>query len=77
MDVYHVAQLGDGGITIHQNADLLNDVGSMGSIGMTTYDTVFGIRKQLQHTLGLVHSQSLAVGPPEGFATVVIDTISL
>ncbi len=35
MNVYHVTQLRDSGIATHQDADLLNDIGSMSTVGMT------------------------------------------
>jgi hypothetical protein len=36
VDVYHIGEFADGGVFAHQDADLLNDVGSMGAIGVTT-----------------------------------------
>ena len=40
MDVDHVAQLLEGSSHTHQHTDLLNNVGSMGTVGMTTkYET--------------------------------------
>ena len=38
MDVHHVCQLADGGVLAHQHADLLDDVGAMGTVGVTTED---------------------------------------
>ena len=39
MDMYHITQLSNGGITTHEDADLLNDVGSMCAKGMATENT--------------------------------------
>ena len=75
MDVHHVTQLFYGGVTTHEDADLLNDVGSMGAKGMTAqYMTTlpcghsFRSRrrsKELEHPLRLAHCEGLAVGTPE------------
>ena len=36
MDVHHIGEFADGGMFAHQDTDLLNDVGSVGAIGVTT-----------------------------------------
>ena len=41
MDMHHIAQLFNGCITAHENADLLNDVGSVGTIGVTAENATF------------------------------------
>ena len=72
MNMNHVAQLVDGGITTHKGTDLLDDVGTMGTIGMTAEDAaVGGIGEEFQHSIGLVHGESLAIGTPESFVAGV------
>ena len=75
--MHHIAQLVDGGVAAHQAADFLYDVGRMSPIGMTAHDAVGGIGEELEHALGLVHGQCLAVGAPEGLATPVVGTAVL
>ena len=43
MDMYHITQLRDGGVATHQNANLLNDVGGMGPVGVTAEDETWGL----------------------------------
>ena len=38
MDMHHIREFVDGGMLAHQHADLLNNVGSVGAIGMTAED---------------------------------------
>ena len=38
MDVDHIGKFADRGVFTHQYADLLDNVGSMGAISMTTKD---------------------------------------
>ena len=38
MDMYHIRKFVDSGMLAHQHADLLNNVGSVGAIGMTAED---------------------------------------
>ena len=35
MDVYHIGEFVDSGVLAHQDRDLLDDVGRMGTIGVT------------------------------------------
>ena len=78
MDVNHIREFVDGGILAHQNTDLLDDVGSMGTIGMTTKDLSVGrSHEEFQKTFALVHGKSLAIGTPEGFLADEVDALSL
>ena len=54
--MHHIAQLGECGVTTHQYAYLLNDVGSMSAKGMTTKNATFRISKELQQSFRLVQS---------------------
>ena len=36
MDVYHIGEFAERRLLAHQHTDLLNDVGSVGTIGVTT-----------------------------------------
>ena len=42
MDVNHIRKFMDGGILTHQHADLLDNVGSMGTISMAAQDLSVG-----------------------------------
>jgi len=78
MDVNHIREFVDGGILAHQNTDLLDDVGSMGTIGMTTEDLSVGrSHEELQKTFALVHGKSLAIGTPEGLLADKVDALCL
>ena len=65
VDVYHVAEFGEGGVLAHQYADFLHDVGSMGAIGMTANDALLLVSKEFQHAFRLVHGLCFSVGSPE------------
>ena len=65
VDVYHVAEFGEGGVLAHQYADFLHDVGSMGAIGMAANDALLLVSKELQHAFRLVHGLCFSVGSPE------------
>ena len=67
MDVYHVGEFAERGMFTHQDRDLLNDVGTMGAIGMTTQNHPISIAEEFQHTLRGIHGERLAVGTPKGF----------
>ena len=67
MDVYHVGEFAERGVLAHQDRDLLNDVGSVGTIGVTTQNHPISIAEELQHTLRGIHGERLTVGSPEGF----------
>ena len=89
--MHHVAQLCDGGVATHQSRDLLNDVGTVGTIGVTTQDQpgrspreggilpifLAGGSKEFEHTLRGAHRQGLAIGTPEGLVALVGDALSL
>ena len=66
MDVYHVGEFAERGMFTHQDRDLLNDVGTMGAIGMTTQNHPISIAEELQHSLRGIHRERLTVGAPEG-----------
>ena len=73
MDMHHVGEFAELGAFAHQHTDLLYDICSMGTVGMTAEDGASPIPskrrgdKELQHALGLTHREGLAIGPPEGF----------
>ena len=69
--MYHVAELPKGGFATYQYRHLLNDIGSMGTIGMTAEKTVVSVDEEFQHSLRLAHGQGLTIGTPEGFTTGV------
>ena len=69
MNMNHVAKLFKGGFATCQYGHLLNDISSMGSIGMTAKDAVICSNEEFQHTLRLAHRLRLAVGTPEGLLT--------
>lgn len=72
MDVYHTAQLLDRSSHAHQHADLLHDVGTMGTIGMTAKNpTGIGLAEEFQQTFGLAHRQGFTIGAPESLATFI------
>ena len=72
MDMHHVGEFAERGAFAHQDADLLNNVGRMGAIGMATEDkTSLRSDKKLQHAFGLAHCKGFAIGPPEGFLTLI------
>ena len=77
MDMHHVGQFADGGVFAHQHADLLNDISTVGTIGMTAKYQAIGADKKLEQTLSLAHGKSLAVSTPERFAALVGDTLRL
>jgi len=45
MDVHHVAQLGNGGVATHQCTDLLHDVGTVGTKGMTAQNETWSLMR--------------------------------
>ncbi len=67
MDMNHISQFPDGSILTHQHTHLLNNVSTMGAIGMTTENQAIRTDKELQKTFRLIHCQGLAVRAPEGF----------
>ena len=75
MDVHHVGEFAESGVLAHKDTDLLNDVGSMGTIGMTAKDNVIRRHKEFQQTFALVHGEGLAIGSPEGLLADVINTL--
>ena len=78
MNMHHVAQLRYGGIHAHQHTDLLHNVGSMSTKDMAAQDAPGRrLAHQLQHALGLVHGQGLAIGTIEGLAALVSHALRL
>ena len=75
MDVYHVGEFLEGGLLAHQHGDLLNDVGCMGTIGMTAEDHALRGGEELEHAFSLTHRHGLAVGAPESFLADIVDTL--
>lgn len=45
MDVYHITQFINRGVLAHQNADLLDDIGRVGSVGVTTQYETWGLMR--------------------------------
>ena len=54
VDVYHVAEFGEGGVLAHQYADFLYDVGSMGAIGMAATEALWLVGTVVRHAFRLV-----------------------
>ena len=77
MDVHHVGEFAERGVLAHQDRDLLNDVGSMGTIGMTAENHPVGIAEEFQHTFCGIHGERLAVGTPEGFLARIGNALCL
>ena len=75
MDVYHVGEFTECGVFAHQDRDLLDDVGSVGTVGVTTENLISGGNKKFQHALCGIHGESLAVGTPEGFLARIGNTL--
>ena len=75
--MYHIREFVDGGMLAHQHADLLDDVGSMGTVCMTAEDEASSLPvrrwgdEEFQHAFALAHGQRFAVGTPEGLAALV------
>ena len=59
MDVHHVGEFAERGMFTHQDRDLLNDVGCVGTIGVAAEDLVSRGYKEFQHTLRGVHREGL------------------
>ena len=55
MDMYHIAWLTDCRMAAHQHADLLNDVGTMGTVGMTAEALALWTCEEFKHTFRLTH----------------------
>ena len=68
VDVYGLAELLEGGTEGDVGGGFLDEVGCMGSVGMTTEQTSFaGLTAKLHHALCLAHGERLAIGTVEGF----------
>ena len=77
MDVDHVGELVKSGVLAHEHRDLLDDVGSMGSIGVAAKNLPLRRGEKLEQAFCLIHSEGLAIGTPEGLAALVRRTSSL
>ena len=67
MDVHNVGKFADGGVLTHQYRNFLDDIGSVGTIGMTAKNqTVVSRNEKFKQTFGLIHGERLAIGSPEG-----------
>ena len=68
VDVYGLAELLEGGTEGDVGGGFLDEVGCMGSVGMTTEQTSFaGLTAKLHHALCLAHGKCLSIGTVEGF----------
>ena len=61
----HVGELLEGSMLAHEYRDLLDDVGSVSAIGMTSKDETLGRGEELEQAFCLSHGECLAVSPPE------------
>ena len=77
MDMNHIGQFGEGGVFAHQDANLLDDIGRMGTIGVGSEDLTSRRCKEFEHTLGFIHGKGLAIGTPEGLLADVGDGLFL
>ena len=61
MDMYHIREVVDGGMLAHQHADLLDDVGSMGTVCMTAEDEASSlpVRRWGDEEIGSVNKNRL------------------
>ena len=62
MDVDDVAELGEGGVVVHQRGNFLHEVGGMGTEDVAADDAVAGIGEELHDALGGVDGECLAIG---------------
>lgn len=65
MDVDHVGEFVESGVFAHEHRDLLDDVGSMGSVGVAAKDFPLRRGEKLEQAFCLIHSKGLAIGTPE------------
>ena len=77
MDVYHIGEFTKRGVLAHEDADLLDNIGTMSAIGMTAEDFARRGNKEFQQAFGFAHSEGLAIGAPKGFLALVVDALFL